>query len=187
MKSAWPRLAIFIVCLLPLTLGADPASVGASPPFEAHLAKGDGCDPEAHVHVSLKRLDVESLKVELFDADGTSIGTHALEPRKGKDYRTVFTINLSAAVSASVQTALVTAFTTRSGGKPIEHLDARLGAVPLTGCAGQCSPTRIECNNLCFCFGCVSATYSCTDTGGGCEANCQCQECVSGCLCPGVC
>lgn len=56
---------------------------------------------------------------------------------------------------------------------------AEKGNSTSASCAGQCSPTRLECNNNCFCFGCTSATYSCVDTGAGCQATCTCVDCTT--------
>ncbi|HEX2832497.1 MAG TPA: hypothetical protein VHW00_05760 [Thermoanaerobaculia bacterium] len=123
------------------------------------------------MHVSLARGDVREIQVELFDAEGNTLETYDFRPRQGNRYATELNFAFTPAVG-QVSSVRITGVTERQ----LAFDTGRLNATPMS-CTGQCSPTRIECNNSCFLMSCTSAQYSCTDTGSGCEATCTCLGC----------
>ncbi|HEY0158126.1 MAG TPA: hypothetical protein VGF28_12650 [Thermoanaerobaculia bacterium] len=183
MKTTISRsLAVLSLSLLALTLGAAPPpdDIGKAA-VVAHLAKGEGENARAHVQVQLHRSTVTDVTVELFDADGAVLHTYALKAREGTTYRPVMTVEVAPVFAAAAHSARVTAFSIRSAGEREAVFDTGLlNAVPVTSCTGMCSPTRIQCNNECFCAHCSSAIYSCTEVDNECVASCTCTDCTVG-------
>ena len=174
MKPVLRSILVLSFLLLSVVALASDAPAITEPLVEAHLAKdADG----THVHVSLGRKDVAELRVELFDERGTSIATYALRPEDGQSFGAVMSLAFAPAIGSKVASARITGISLRPLGGTETLFDKHLGAVPQS-CAGQCNPTRIQCNNYCWCMGCVSATYSCTPESG-CQAECNCLDCGS--------
>lgn len=162
-----------VLCLV-LSTFALFAESSAAVPLEgvsAHFAVGEIENAEGHVHVSLSRADLREIHVELFDAEGNSLKMYDFQPRQGNRYATELNFAFTSAVG-KVSSVRITGLTERQ----LAFDTGRLNATPMS-CTGQCSPTRIECNNSCFLMSCTSAQYSCADTGSGCEATCTCLGC----------
>jgi len=168
-KSVLRALSLVSICLLPVIAAAATAAVA---PVEMHLSK-DG--ESTHVHVSIGSTDVVELRVELFDARGNSLGTYGVEPGEGDSFRSEVSFGFAPKIATKVESARVTGVSLRPSGDRQTVFNDLIKAVPRS-CAGLCNPTRIQCNNHCFCEGCVWATYSCTEESG-CQASCNCHDC----------
>jgi hypothetical protein len=175
MRSVWLVLTVVVLCALPV-LAETPSHKADATAAEAHFSKGEG-DVGPHVHVTLKRPDVAELNVEVLTAEGASIASYQVDPLQGGHFRSELTIRFPADVAAKADHVRISGFTLRSNGTREQLFNiGSLGATRMS-CTGMCSPTRIECNNNCAAMSCTSATYSCTDTGAGCEATCICNGC----------
>lgn len=177
MQSLLRSLCALSAVLLPLAVVAAPApEASEKPAVVAHLGTAEGKDARTHVHVQLNRPDVTDVTVEIFDAQGVSLHTYALDAWQGRTYRPLMRVDIAPALAARVKTARVTAFSISTGaGEAL--FDTGMIQAQVNPCANQCDYTRAECHNDCFLLGCTGATYTCTGTPGNCVANCNCTGC----------
>lgn len=173
MSSTLRNVALLSLCLVSAVVFASDVPATASAPLDAHLAKdADG----THVHVDLGgERNLVEFQVELFDDRGTSLSTYTIRPEDGKSFGSVMSLAFAPELASKIASARVTGIKAKPTGGTEKLFDKLLGATPAS-CAGMCNPTRIQCNNYCFCIGCVWATYSCTEENG-CNATCDCHDC----------
>ena len=177
-------LTMIMTALLTLATSNSTALSAPAPrldqPVEVHFVRDDSRSGRARVEILLHRTDINEVVVEALDENGDTLGTYALHPWENGNFRALMNLQFGAAVDAHVSAASVTGFTVRSTAAKTQQFKLLLDeAQRVTGCAGSpdCSPTRLECNNLCGAMSCASASYSCQDNGAGCEATCTCLGC----------
>lgn len=166
------RSLLVVASLFALPLLADAARTS---PVDAHFARSDE-DGLAHVHITLNSEDVTSVQVEVFDEAGESLQTYTVNTKDNGRARKSVSLKFAPALDPKIHSARVTGFTRSSGTSRLFDTGV-LKANPMLSCAGQCSYTRIMCNNDCFLAGCTSAFYECADHGAGCEWTCICLQC----------